>query len=170
MWSQRTIFECWPRWYVMLGVDFKRLNRVVAGNGEGGMPLTAHLTQHTQEDKKQKNLAYSTFSSYSSQFIINKWFYNSTLESRKCWNSVRNVGHPSLTNAAPHPRRTETTTTGPTWHSSHSPLSRTALCGHPWWADVSMVVVSFGRWWCGWHAIIVLGLQRVGSSLYNWAI
>lgn len=128
MWSQRTIFECWTRRYGMLRVDFKRLNRVVAGNGEGGMLLTAHLTQHTQEDKERKNLTYSTFSSYSSQFIINKWFYNSTLESRKCWNSVRNVGHPSLTNAAPHPRRTETTTTGPTWHSSHSPLSRTTLC------------------------------------------
>ena len=101
---------------------------MVAGNGEGEMLLTPHLTQHTQEDKKRKNLTYSTFSSCSSQFINNKWFYNSTLESRKCWNSFRNVGHPSLTNAAPHSRRTETTNTGSSWHSSHSPLSRTALC------------------------------------------
>jgi len=80
--------------------------------------LTAHLTQHTQEDKKWKNLTYSTFSSCSSQFITNKWFYNSTLESRKCWNSFRNVGHPSLTNAAPHSRRTDTTNTGSSWQFS----------------------------------------------------
>jgi hypothetical protein len=35
---------------------------VVAGNGEGGMLLTTHLTQHTQEDKNRKNL-------YRRQFV-----------------------------------------------------------------------------------------------------
>jgi hypothetical protein len=74
-WSQRRIFECWTMWYVKLRVDFEKLNRVVAGDGERGMLLTAHLTQHTHEDKKRKNLTYSwtllvTVCRYSVLFAI----------------------------------------------------------------------------------------------------
>jgi hypothetical protein len=48
---------------------------VVAGNEEEGMLLTAHLTQHTREDKKRKNLTYSrtlqvTVCRYSVLFAI----------------------------------------------------------------------------------------------------